>query len=121
MTGGFAVILGETGRNLAAGMSGGVAYILDDNHEVYKKLNREFVTMYDLDDEVTALVDEKDSAYPESPDVRKLRTLLEKHVKETDSKKAKEILSDFENYIPRFKKIIPNDYLKVKIAAMQAK
>ena len=120
MTGGFAVILGETGRNLAAGMSGGVAYILDENHEVYKKLNREFVTMYDLDDEVTALVEEKDSS-DSNPDVKKLRDLLEKHVKETGSEKGKEILSDFENYVPRFKKIIPNDYLKVKIAAMQAK
>ena len=120
MTGGFAVILGETGRNLAAGMSGGVAYILDENHDVYKKLNREFVTMYDLDDEVTALVEEKDSS-DSNPDVKKLRDLLEKHVKETGSEKGKEILSDFENYVPRFKKIIPNDYLKVKIAAMQAK
>ena len=120
MTGGFAVILGETGRNLAAGMSGGVAYILDENHEVYKKLNREFVTMYDLDDEVTALVEEKDSS-DSNPDVKKLRDLLEKHVKETGSEKGKEILSNFENYVPRFKKIIPNDYLKVKIAAMQAK
>ena len=114
------MILGETGRNLAAGMSGGVAYILDENHEVYKKLNREFVTMYDLDDEVTALVEEKDSS-DSNPDVKKLRDLLEKHVKETGSEKGKEILSDFENYVPRFKKIIPNDYLKVKIAAMQAK
>ena len=120
MTGGVAVILGETGRNLAAGMSGGIAYILDEKHEVYKKLNREFVTMYDLDDEVTALVDEK-SADGSNPDVEKLRSLLEKHVKETGSEKGREILSDFENYIPRFKKIIPNDYLKVKIAAMQAK
>ncbi|MBB5225464.1 glutamate synthase subunit alpha [Treponema ruminis] len=120
MTGGVAVILGETGRNLAAGMSGGIAYILDEKHEVYKKLNREFVTMYDLDDEVTALVDEK-FADGSNPDVEKLRSLLEKHVKETGSEKGREILSDFESYIPRFKKIIPNDYLKVKIAAMQAK
>ena len=120
MTGGVAVILGETGRNLAAGMSGGIAYILDEKHEVYKKLNREFVTMYDLDDEVTALVDEK-SADGSNPDVEKLRSLLEKHVKETGSEKGREILSDFESYVPRFKKIIPNDYLKVKIAAMQAK
>ncbi|MDY6397227.1 MAG: glutamate synthase-related protein [Treponema sp.] len=125
MTGGFALILGETGRNLAAGMSGGVAYILDEKHDVYKKLNREFVTMYDLDDEVTALVEEKSSASSEdskgaNPDVKKVRSLLEKHVKETGSEKAGEILSDFENFIPRFKKIIPNDYLKVKVAGLQA-
>ena len=115
------MILGETGRNLAAGMSGGVAYILDEKHDVYKKLNREFVTMYDLDDEVTALVSEKDSQASQSsagtnPDVKKLRSLLEKHVKETGSEKGRKILSDFENYIPKFKKIIPNDYLKVMTA-----
>lgn len=107
MTGGFAVILGQTGRNLAAGMSGGLAYILDENHELYKKLNRELVTMYDLDDEVSTLEGER-------ADVKKLYSLIEKHVKETGSEKGRKILSDFESYIPCFKKIIPNDYLKAK-------
>ncbi len=108
MTGGVAVILGNTGRNLAAGMSGGIAYILDEKHDLYKRLNHELVTMYDLDDETTTLKDKSD--------VENLRSLIEKHVAETDSEKGKAILADFENYIPKFKKIIPNDYLKVMTA-----
>ena len=105
MTGGTAVILGHTGRNLAAGMSGGVAYILDEKHDLYKRLNRELVQMYDLDDEVTVLSGKTD--------VENLRSLIEKHVAETDSEKGKSILADFESYIPKFKKIIPNDYLQM--------
>ena len=105
MTGGLAVILGRTGRNVAAGMSGGIAYILDEKHDLYKRLNHELVTMYDIDDEVTTLKDKSD--------VENLHWLIEKHVAETGSEKGKEILADFENYIGKFKKIIPNDYLKV--------
>ena len=108
MTGGTAVILGGTGRNLAAGMSGGVAYILDEKHDLYKRLNHELVKMYDLDDEVTVLKDKSDA--------EKLKELIEMHVKETDSEKGKAILSDWENYICKFKKIIPNDYLKMMTA-----
>ena len=105
MTGGTAVILGRTGRNLAAGMSGGIAYVLDENHDLYKRLNRELVKMYDLDDEVTVLDGKSD--------VENLRALVEKHVEETGSEKGKKILSDFESYVPKFKKIIPNDYLNM--------
>jgi glutamate synthase (ferredoxin) len=105
MTGGTAVILGKTGRNVAAGMSGGIAYILDENHELYRHLNRELVSMYDLDDEVTVLEGKTD--------VQNLKELLEEHVKETGSHKGREILKNFEHYIPLFKKIIPDDYLKV--------
>lgn len=113
MTGGTVAILGKTGKNVAAGMSGGIAYILDEEHSLYKRLNRELVTMYDLDDEETALLKEKSlCASGESPDATNLRALLEEHFKETGSEKAREILDDFENFIPRFKKIIPNDYLR---------
>ena len=116
MTGGTVAILGRTGKNLAAGMSGGIAYILDEAHDLYKRLNRELVTMYDLDDEETALLGAKrpNSAHDgESPDVANLRVLLEEHLKATNSQKAAKILSEFEKWIPRFKKIIPNDYLKM--------
>ena len=109
MTGGTAVILGQTGKNLCAGMSGGVAYILDENHEVYKRLNRELVTMYELDDENTTL--------KETTDEELLRSLIEKHFEETQSVRAKEILADWEHYRTCFKKIIPNDYLKVMTEA----
>ena len=107
MTGGIAVILGNTGRNLAAGMSGGIAYILDDKHDLYKRMNHELVKMYDLDDEVTTLRDTTDEAT--------LKSLIEKHVAETQSERGKAILADWESYRHHFKKIIPNDYLKVKL------
>ena len=111
MTGGTVVILGATGKNLAAGMSGGIAYILDEKHNLYKRLNRELVTMYDLEEEETAILGE--SARSANPDVARLKSLLEEHFKATGSKKAEKILADFESYIPCFKKIIPNDYLKM--------
>ena len=105
MTGGTAVILGGTGKNLCAGMSGGIAYVWDENHDLYKRLNHELVKMYDIDDEVTTLQDKTD--------VENLKSLIEKHVQETGSKKGKEILSDWENNLHNFKKIIPNDYLRM--------
>ncbi|MBP5358483.1 MAG: glutamate synthase large subunit, partial [Treponema sp.] len=105
MTGGVAVILGQTGRNLAAGMSGGVAYVLDEHHDLYKRLNHGLVKMYDLDDETTTVQG--------TTDCDQLHDLIEQHARETGSKKANDILSDWEHYKTCFKKIIPNDYLKV--------
>ncbi len=98
MTGGTVVILGQTGRNLAAGMSGGVAYILDKNHDLYKKVNKELVTMSELSD---------------SHDIEVVKKLITEHVKETSSVLGKEVLDNFNSYIPHFKKIIPNDYQKM--------
>ncbi len=95
MTGGRAVILGQTGKNLAAGMSGGIAYVLDIKHDLYLKLNKEFVTMYEVE---------------ESSDIKELHQLIENHLTHTNSKKAKEILDNFSDYLPSFKKIVPNDY-----------
>ena len=110
MTGGFAVILGKTGKNLCAGMSGGVAYVLDEDHDLYTRLNTDLVTMYKLDDKTSAL---KSDGRVENPDVQKLHELIENHAKETGSIKAKKILSDWPNYIGKFKKVIPDDYLSV--------
>ncbi len=98
MTGGTAVILGETGKNFAAGMSGGIAYVLDMKHELYLKLNKEFVYM----DEIK-----------EKYDISELRELISKHLKETGSVLAQRILDNFEDYLPNFKKIIPMDYEKM--------
>lgn len=98
MTGGVAVILGPTGKNFAAGMSGGIAYVLDENNGLYRNLNKELVLM------------EKVSA---KADVDQLRSLLERHVKYTGSKKAAEILKDFDANLPKFKKIIPEDYKRM--------
>ena len=98
MTGGRAVVLGGTGKNFAAGMSGGIAYVLDLNHDFYLRVNKQMVEM----SEVT----EKD-------DIRELKALITEHVSETESKLGKEILEDFDKYLPFFKKIIPTEYKKI--------
>ena len=105
MTGGQAVILGSTGRNFAAGMSGGVAYVLDEKHDLYKRLNHALVKSYDLCDSATTLKNVTDE--------ENLHSLIEQHAAETGSEKAKSILADWEYYRTCFKKIIPNDYLRV--------
>ena len=108
MTGGYAAVLGKTGKNFAAGMSGGVAYVLDEDRDLYMKLNKELV----LVSEVT-----------EKADVEKLKLMLEEHLQATGSEKANTILSDFVNWLPKFKKIIPRDYKKImeEIAAFEGK
>ena len=98
MTGGVAVILGPTGKNFAAGMSGGIAYVLDEKNSLYRNLNKEMILM---------------EAVEHKADKEELRNLLEKHVKYTDSAKARMILENFESYLPKFKKIIPADYKKI--------
>ncbi|MDY6103882.1 MAG: glutamate synthase large subunit, partial [Acetatifactor sp.] len=98
MTGGVAVILGPTGKNFAAGMSGGIAYVLDENNTLYRNLNKEMVLMESVEHKA---------------DKEELKTLLMNHVKYTDSEKARKILEDFNAYLPKFKKIIPSDYKKI--------
>lgn len=105
MTGGTAVILGQTGKNLCAGMSGGLAYVLDENHDLYKRLNHELVKMYALDDETTTLDNHSDE--------EELHSLIEQHFKETGSLRAKQILEKWQYYKSCFKKIIPSDYLRI--------
>ena len=95
MTGGTAVILGRTGRNFAAGMSGGIAYVLDENHDLYMRLNKDQVIIDTL---------------TENSDIQELRSLIEEHVAATGSPKGKQILAAFKSYIPCFKKIMPRDY-----------
>ncbi len=111
MTGGTAVILGNTGKNLCAGMSGGVAYIFDERHDLYKRLNKELISVYELNDATTVVRAAPRSG--ESPDETVLKEMIEKHVKETSSEKGKMILDDWNHYKGMFKKIIPNDYLKI--------
>lgn len=105
MTGGTALILGPTGRNFAAGMSGGTAYVLDMKHDLYKRLNKDLVTMSEVSDE---------------HDIELIKNLVEKHVKETSSALGKKILKDFDNYLPYFKKILPNDYHKMLVEISRA-
>ena len=101
MTGGRVVVLGETGKNFAAGMSGGIAYVLDEKHDFYLKLNKELVTMSDVS---------------EKHDIEELRTMIENHLNATGSPLAKKILDNFNEYLPSFKKIMPNDYNKMLVA-----
>ena len=98
MTGGVAVIIGTTGKNFAAGMSGGIAYVLDEYNSLYRNLNKEMVLMEKVEHKT---------------DKEMLKTLLENHVQYTGSVKAKAILDDYENYLGKFKKIIPADYKKI--------
>ena len=98
MTGGHVVILGPTGKNFAAGMSGGIVYVLDENNCLYRNLNREMVLM----EKVECKTDQEE-----------LKKILEKHVKATGSIKGKAVLDNFEEYLPKFKKIIPEDYKRL--------
>ncbi len=98
MTGGKAVILGETGKNLAAGMSGGIAYVLDLKNDLHLKVNRDLVSM----EKVT-----------EEKDIEDLKSMIAKHQAETGSKYAEKILGCFPEYLLKFKKIVPNDYKKM--------
>ena len=101
MTGGRAVILGMTGKNFAAGMSGGIAYVLDREHTLYLRMNKDMASLYEVTDKY---------------DMAELKSILEDYVKETDSEFAKEILDNFESFIPDFKKIVPSDYQKMLTA-----
>ncbi len=104
MTGGRAVILGSVGKNFAAGMSGGIAYVLDENSDLYTKVNKNMVSI--------ELITSK-------YDVQELKEIINDHVKYTNSKKGKEILDDFGTYLPKFKKIIPHEYKQMQMAIVQ--
>ena len=98
MTGGRVVVLGKTGKNFAAGMSGGIAYVLDMGNDLYKRLNKEMISI---------------EAVTDKYEVSELKQLIMDHVNYTNSEIGKRILEDFEGYLPKFKKIIPKDYKKM--------
>ncbi|MDD6489195.1 MAG: glutamate synthase large subunit [Clostridia bacterium] len=98
MTGGRVVVLGKTGKNFAAGMSGGIAYVLDEDSDLYMKMNKELVSI---------------GSVTQKYDVKELKEIIEEHVAATGSPKGKEILDNFEEYLPKFKKVLPNDYAKM--------
>ena len=98
MTGGRVVVLGKTGKNFAAGMSGGIAYVLDEDNHLYRNLNKEMIS-----------IEKVDNPY----DKQELKNMLEKHVAATNSEKGRRVLENFETYVPKFKKIIPNDYKRM--------
>ena len=108
MTGGRVVVLGGTGKNFAAGMSGGIAYVLDEDTSLYKRVNKQLVSMEPVTDKY---------------DVLELKEIITEHVAYTNSKKGKEVLDNFGEYLPMFKRIVPYDYKKMmnKIVQMEEK
>ncbi|MDR1771111.1 MAG: glutamate synthase large subunit [Hungatella sp.] len=98
MTGGRVVVLGPTGKNFAAGMSGGIAYVLDEKRDLYKRLNKEMVSFEEVSNKY---------------DVLELKEMIKEHVAYTNSAKGKEILDNFGEYLPKFKKIMPHDYRRM--------
>ena len=104
MTGGCVVVLGKTGKNFAAGISGGVAYVLDLNSDLYKNINKQMVNI----ERVTSKFE-----------INELKEMIEEHVAYTNSESGKEILDHFTDYLPKFKKIIPIDYEKMLSTIVQ--
>jgi glutamate synthase (ferredoxin) len=98
MTGGKVVVLGRTGRNFAAGMSGGVAYVLDETGDFATRCNTQMVGLETLED-------------PE--EINDLHQLIERHVTYTGSLKAVQVLSQWSDLVPKFVKVMPKDYKRV--------
>jgi glutamate synthase (ferredoxin) len=107
MTGGRVIVLGATGRNFAAGMSGGVAYILDEKGDFATRCNKQMVGL------------EK----PDAKDAAELRAIVQRHAELTGSEKAKSVLNNWDATLPKFVKVMPKDYKRVlqAIATAQAK
>ena len=98
MTGGRVVVLGSVGRNFAAGMSGGIAYVLDSEHDFDTHCNFDMV-------EISLLEDKADR--------NELRDLIRRHYRYTGSQKAKTILDEWDRYADDFMKVIPIEYKHV--------
>lgn len=98
MTGGRVVVLGKTGKNFAAGMSGGIAYVLDTENMLYRNINKAMIS-----------IEQVENKY----DRQELRNLIEAHVKTTGSELGKKILDNFAYYLPHFKKLIPDEYKRM--------
>jgi glutamate synthase (ferredoxin) len=98
MTGGKVVILGSTGRNFAAGMSGGVAYVLDEAGDFAQRCNPQMVGLETLEDE---------------QEISKLRELIQNHANYTQSQKALNVLVYWKELLPKFVRVMPRDYKRV--------
>lgn len=98
MTGGTVVILGKTGRNFAAGMSGGIAYVLNVDGKFDSRCNIELVDLENVEEE---------------DDVMTLKMMIQQHQRHSNSQLAREVLADFEAFLPKFVKVFPRDYKRV--------
>jgi glutamate synthase (NADPH/NADH) large chain len=132
MTGGMVIVLGQTGRNFAAGMSGGVAYVLDEDGNFEKRCNMSMVQLEPVPEELAALDSTDDM--PEShgrvhfnhlnqADEQALREQIEKHLRYTGSPRARQILDNWSRYLPKFTKVMPTEYRRAlqEMAAQQVK
>jgi glutamate synthase (NADPH/NADH) large chain len=104
MTGGRAVVLGATGRNFAAGMSGGIAYVYDMDDQFASRVNPEMVDVLPLDAE----------------DTQWLQGMLREHIAMTDSPRAKQIVAQWDSYSTKFVKVLPRDYARVMAVLAKA-
>jgi len=119
MTGGIVVVLGSTGRNFAAGMSGGIAYVLDESGDFEQRCNLAMVELEPIPKEDVSSLSQQESD-PQTmeiirgdmirDDAKRLYLLIQKHLHYTNSARAREILEHWEDYLPRFVKIMPVDY-----------
>jgi glutamate synthase (ferredoxin) len=98
MTGGRVVVLGKSGRNFAAGMSGGIAYVLDEAGDFATRCNMELVALEKLAD---------------TNEIEAVWKLIQRHQAYTQSDRAAKILADWKNYVPKFVKVLPQDYARV--------
>jgi glutamate synthase (ferredoxin) len=105
MTGGRVVVLGFTGRNFAAGMSGGVAYVLDEDGAFGSRVNTQMVSLEKLDD---------------AAEITTVRRMIESHVHHTSSERGKRLLAAWDDTLPRFVKVIPKDYKRMLAAIATA-
>jgi glutamate synthase (NADPH/NADH) large chain len=111
MTGGIVVVLGKVGRNFGAGMSGGIAYILDEEDKFKKLYNSEMI-------ELEKIENNNERALSDNlliNDKERLRNLIQNHYRYTNSPKGKTILDNFDSYLPKFIKVMPTEYKKVLV------
>jgi glutamate synthase (NADPH/NADH) large chain len=133
MTGGVVVVLGETGRNFAAGMSGGIAYVLDANGDFRNRCNLAMVDLEPIpeEDEALEVLDHQggDLETHGKVDIKmdmtrydalRLHRLIEKHARYTGSHLAREILDNWNQYLPKFVKVMPVDYRRALEEMKQA-
>jgi glutamate synthase (ferredoxin) len=105
MTGGRVVVLGSTGRNFAAGMSGGIAYVLDESGTFPARINRQMVEVEKLED---------------ADEILTVRRMVERHVAATSSLRAQGVLENWDHAVPKFVKVIPKDFKRMLAAIARA-
>jgi glutamate synthase (ferredoxin) len=106
MTGGRVVIIGPAGRNFAAGMSGGVAYVLDEAGDFHRRCNQQMVGLEKLED---------------ASEIEEIRQMIERHSQYTKSERARKVLASWEQIVPKFVKVMPKDYKRMLQAIKRVK